>query len=348
MKSEVLVSIIIPVYNAKDKLNDLLKSVRENTNSDIEFIFVDDGSNDGSNDFILEKTENIINVTVISQENRGPGGARNTGLLHASGEYVWFVDADDDIFLSVVDKVRKHAHENYDFFDFNIIEKGLAKNTMILSPGTYGVNDSIPIDFYKMMGRLWSKIISRDFLVANSIYYPENCIYEDNYLIFLIPLYVSKFMKLDDVSYKHHQNCESITRSEISESFFDRVLTADRGYSFYLANSTLGDEIDRVISGRYKIILLGTLSKIISGCKFKILKHAIYTCKVYKNTADKNRKLLRPFVVYQNPRECGFIKSIIINRLMFLSQFTKRTNAIDFFYECNERVWKGKTIKFRK
>ncbi|HHR6139807.1 TPA: glycosyltransferase family 2 protein [Providencia alcalifaciens] len=135
MNSQKLLSVIVPAYNAKNKIDKVIARVKENLDDDVEFIFVDDGSVDGTKNFIESQLAGINNVKVISQENSGPGGARNTGLLASSGKYVWFVDADDDFYLSVMDKIRGLKDLNYDFIDFNIIDAGKEVNTMTIPSG---------------------------------------------------------------------------------------------------------------------------------------------------------------------------------------------------------------------
>jgi glycosyltransferase involved in cell wall biosynthesis len=87
------VSVIIPAYNAMTYLPATLKSVLRQTFTDFEVLIV----NDGSSDHILEWVSEIVDprVKLIFQENKGVSTARNTGITHAQGEYIAFLDADD-------------------------------------------------------------------------------------------------------------------------------------------------------------------------------------------------------------------------------------------------------------
>ena len=87
------VSVIIPAYNAMRYLPETLKSVLRQTFDDFEVIIVNDGSSDGIEYWFSQITEPQIQL--ISQENQGLAGARNTGIAHAQGEYLAFLDADD-------------------------------------------------------------------------------------------------------------------------------------------------------------------------------------------------------------------------------------------------------------
>ncbi|BAB74770.1 glycosyltransferase family 2 protein [Anabaena sp. FACHB-709] len=87
------VSVVIPAYNAMKYLPATVESVLQQSFTDIEILII----NDGSSDNIIAWTAQITDprVQVISQQNQGLSGARNTGIHHASGEYIAFIDADD-------------------------------------------------------------------------------------------------------------------------------------------------------------------------------------------------------------------------------------------------------------
>lgn len=95
-------SIIIPIYNVEKYLSDCLNSVINQKKSDLtyEIIIVNDGTPDNSLKIAEDYAKSHNNITIISQENQGLGGARNTGLKAASGDYVWFIDSDDWINLN--------------------------------------------------------------------------------------------------------------------------------------------------------------------------------------------------------------------------------------------------------
>lgn len=88
-------SIIIPVYNAREYLRDTVGSVLAQTFSDFELILVDDGAKDGSGELCDELAQKDPRVRVIHKENGGVAAARNTGLDAAAGDYIGWVDSDD-------------------------------------------------------------------------------------------------------------------------------------------------------------------------------------------------------------------------------------------------------------
>lgn len=87
------VSVIIPAYNVMKYLPETLETVFRQTFRDFEVVIVDDGSSDGIQDWANQVTDPRLKL--ICQQNRGATGARNTGIAHAQGDYIAFLDADD-------------------------------------------------------------------------------------------------------------------------------------------------------------------------------------------------------------------------------------------------------------
>lgn len=111
MSEDVVLSVIIPVYNKKEFIGECIESVLNNGLDSIEVVVVNDGSTDGG-DLICEQYANESGkVKYISQKNAGVAAARNTGINNATGEYVTFLDADDSIdagaFEYMIKKIRK-------------------------------------------------------------------------------------------------------------------------------------------------------------------------------------------------------------------------------------------------
>ena len=113
-----MVSIIIPVYNAENTLNYCLESVFAQTYSDIEVIFIDDCSTDSSLEiisaFIKKHSSNSnFNCKIIQHDkNKGVAAARNTGLDHATGKYIYYIDSDDTIMPDALSTMIELAEEN--------------------------------------------------------------------------------------------------------------------------------------------------------------------------------------------------------------------------------------------
>lgn len=106
-----MVSVIVPIYRVEQYLRECLDSIQRQTYGDLEIILVNDGSPDHSKDICEEYCATDSRFILVNKENQGLGMARNTGIQHAHGEYVLFIDADDyiredavEVLLNTVDQ----------------------------------------------------------------------------------------------------------------------------------------------------------------------------------------------------------------------------------------------------
>ena len=113
-----LFSVIIPIYNTGDSAVKLLDKLTKQSYENLEIICVDDGSKDGSFDLVTEfirqsklKNKNL-NMTILRQKNQGAAGARNLGLKKASGEYVTFIDSDDEVKKTHIEDLLKSLEKD--------------------------------------------------------------------------------------------------------------------------------------------------------------------------------------------------------------------------------------------
>lgn len=125
-----MISVIIPVYNTKQYLQSCLDSLLSQTYTDLELLFVDDGSTDGSDELLDAFAARDSRIRVIHQENGGVCAARNRGIEEAKGDYLSFIDSDDtlepDLYEVLMALIREHsadiAHCSY-----NRVTAGIVK-----------------------------------------------------------------------------------------------------------------------------------------------------------------------------------------------------------------------------
>lgn len=165
-----LISIIVPVYNVEEYLNDCIDSILAQTYTNFELILVDDGSTDGSRDICDQYAEKDIRVKVIHKENGGVSSARNIGLSYAGGVFVTFVDSDD-----TVDKCYLESFsQQYDLSIQGYIHvsnngrKKIAYNPLVVE------NDMVFLYCEKgYSNAVWGKLFRLDIIKAFSIIFPE-------------------------------------------------------------------------------------------------------------------------------------------------------------------------------
>lgn len=179
-----LVSVIIPIFNVEKYVEQCVRSVMSQTYENLEILCIDDQGRDGSINIIsnLAKIDRRIRI-VVHHENLGLGQARNSGIMEAAGDFIYFLDADDWIMpRAIEDLVEKAILNNADVAIGSALafpddlNKGFEKTVNILNK--WLKLESIPTDvsvpeFYKILEKIpcvaWGKLYRLEFLKANNL-----------------------------------------------------------------------------------------------------------------------------------------------------------------------------------
>ena len=167
-----ILSVIIPCFNSSKTIITYLLTLENNTLSDIEFVIVDDCSNDGSYEKLLQYINTSkLSVSVYSTKvNQGPGVARNVGLDKCHGKYVTFLDSDDFFDPMFFDNLHcLNAEYDMIYFDYWLVN-GDAKSKRkivsdIKSKDYYSINELLVY----IRGCPWGKIFLRSIIEENNI-----------------------------------------------------------------------------------------------------------------------------------------------------------------------------------
>jgi glycosyltransferase involved in cell wall biosynthesis len=204
------ISVIIPIYNSEKYLPRCLDSVCNQTLSDIEIICIDDCSTDNSLEILKEYSQNYPNLIVKHLEkNQGASFARNAGLALATGEYLAFVDSDDEIDLDFYEKLyEKAGEENSDIVRGQAIEITYSGRKNFVPQIEQG-NKLFFLNFWLIA------IYKRSLIAQNNISFSVNhCLGED--LLFLNQaLLAAKDLKLVDGTYYHYYRREDSSDSKV-------------------------------------------------------------------------------------------------------------------------------------
>lgn len=125
----VRISVIVPVYNGETTLDRCVFSVLAQSHCNFELILVDDGSTDGSSQLCDGYTDQRI--TVIHKENGGVSSARNAGIAAASGDYVFFLDCDDELESCALERLSELAEGGYELIALSLRVEGEGENRVI-------------------------------------------------------------------------------------------------------------------------------------------------------------------------------------------------------------------------
>ena len=213
------ISVIIPVYNGEKYIQRCIDSVFNQTYSNVEIIVVNDGSTDDTEN-ILKKYSNIV---LVNKENEGVSKARNTGLSLATGEYVYFCDADDylekDAFEVLINEYDGNDLLRFGHYVVNDEQKNEKKNNDDILAGV-----NLNFDYNKQLleylisnkteGHLWNYLFKLKVIKDNNILFDEDLFYQED-VIFLLE-YILKIKKIKIISnpfYNYFVNENSVTKN---------------------------------------------------------------------------------------------------------------------------------------
>lgn len=151
------VSVIMPTFNRADKIDNIIEKIIRQTYSDFEFIIVNDGSSDNTEDVLKNWAEKDSRIYIINKTNGGLSDARNSGIEKATGKYIFFIDDDDDIPLNYIASFMKEEYEDIDL----IIDS--YSNQLDNNP-------PVPKNFPSSYSKGKSDILDNLFKIANNAY----------------------------------------------------------------------------------------------------------------------------------------------------------------------------------
>lgn len=177
--TDTMVSVIIPVYNLQPVIAGCLNSVLAQTWTNLEILAIDDGSNDQSGEIIAEYAKKDKRIRLISCAHAGVSSARNTGIQNANGEYLLFVDGDDEIAPDMIEKYVDEFSGKTDIVLGGIIIREVGVSEIILSPdqGTYSRNELIKKvcnDKNGLYGYIAGKMYRRSLINKYHLIFPIN------------------------------------------------------------------------------------------------------------------------------------------------------------------------------
>jgi len=237
-----IVSVILPFYNAARYLDASLGSIRRQTLENIEIICVDDGSTDSSPQLVERHIAEDHRIVLLRQPNQGVYAARNNGLSHARGEFVYFFDSDDILLPEALETAHATmVRDNLDvclfsadtFYERNSLRWSHPQfhNRYRLTgqyPGVHTGEELVEMTVKNDDTRIvvWLQMIRRDLLVRHNIWFTELRVRMDNLFSFQVQTAAERAECLPDVLVRRRVRAGSLVTTVAQQADFDGHMTS--------------------------------------------------------------------------------------------------------------------------
>lgn len=288
-----MISIIVPVYNTEKYLDQCIQSILAQTYNDFELLLIDDGSTDSSGAICDKYAEQDSRVRVFHKENGGVSSARNLGLDNAKGEWITFVDADDELYIDALKVLAEISSSTfvdlviagYDFYD-DIEKKIIRTTSQPCQISLFYARDVALTRIYQNKIGFWpwficSKLFKTHIIRANNIYFNEHIAFSEDRLFILeyICAINNRIHFLSNPIYKYRKHENSVMSK--SNKIYDK-----RSISGVVASALM-----------YKQVCNSTLSfhnRFLAKCDFinsyrtqkRIMSHYKVSVDLYKDLDD--------------------------------------------------------------
>ncbi len=254
MNKKNLISVIIPAYNCQNVIEKCIYSLEKQTYKNFEVIVINDGSKDNTEKIIENKIkENKIKIKLISQKNVGPGRTRNRGIEASSGEFITFVDADDEL----NENFLKKMHEYINKFNVQIVRCNykIKKNNKSISSGVdynSGIinRDDLIRDYLfdnVIWNSVWGQLIRKESI--GNTKFEDYRIGEDLLFNFYLYKNINSVYYTEEVLYYYNFNENGITK-KLEEKNIKANLEDNIKYNEKIYNELNDNKIKKKIVNR--------------------------------------------------------------------------------------------------
>lgn len=310
-----MISIIIPIYNREKYIDKCIESILAQTYTDWELILVDDGSTDSSGEIAESYAKDNERISVIHVENGGMSWARNKGIEKTKGEYITFLDSDDELYPDSLKALLTALEGNDAEISIGSFVYGEKKDKIpgnVCRERLYDSKEAIEDVLFqkKLLPSAWGKIYKRSLF--DKIRFREGIYYEDLDLFYKLFLEAKKIVYIDTPVYFYRDTPGSILH-EWKPKRLD-VLEVTKRMEVFLEKtepSLVRAARDRRLSANFNMFCLATIhgeKEIADGC-WRLIKCYRKESLLNKKVRLKNKAGI--ILSYFGKRFFGFIGKII-------------------------------------
>lgn len=322
-------SVIVPFYNVENFIRDCCLSLKNQSFSNFEAIFIDDGSKDKSLDILKDEIGEDSRFKIIYQLNQGQAVARNNGLRNSSGKYILYLDSDDylsdnlleTLYFVLNQNMQEVIQFNYNFVDLegNFVKASSLRNSF---KRLYGIDlnkiSSFNINLIKgncfvdLVPNCWTRCYSKEFLLKNNIEFPSTP-FEDSVFANKVLVKAKSIFYIDKALYNYRTRNGS-TMSSKSIKVLDVFKNVEIMRAF-LEESKLIDSFKKQLDN-YELFQVATA---VACLPLSLRKEFVEICQ----------------------RKMSFKQYVSIRYLLFPSKSVLRFFSIFYWaYKLNKHKWK--------
>ncbi len=307
MLDSPLVSIIVPVYNVEQYIDECLDSIKQQTYKNLEIIVVEDCSTDSSLQMLQSHLDDKRIKLIQHHKNGGLSAARNTGIKAATGEYLMFVDSDDIIDSNLISVCLDCAlQKNADVITYGFVpfKDGLTQPELAYPTNNLNIK-SVMLDnsYFNLPHFAWLKFIRSSSVRSASLEFPVGLYYEDWPFHWHLGLATATRYQLQADLYLYRQRGSSITGSTGKE-LLDLFIIHSKVSS--LLQNHNNDEIKKIFANKVKQSYWSILTRIDSE---------------YLGTALKEAKKAQVFLRLKSYKNDMAVRSVIISKILSMPNY---------------------------
>lgn len=268
------VSIIIPAFNAEKSIVGAINSCLSQSHQYCEVIVINDGSTDKTGELVSARYSDNSQVIIVNKENEGVGKARNTGLALASGEYVYFLDADDYLDKTAIQlmvEAIESEHADVAISGYKILT---GKKTIHVKPSID--HDKTPLENFvidRIVSSPWAKLFRKSIITQNNIEFSAHKIMEDGFFNIQY-FFVTRNLAIVDLALYNYDKSLSTSTVEMNAEKLKNIFSSLNAQKNMLINFISNKhELNRVLNlFDVRFLRLGIWFPLQSGCRDDQLK----------------------------------------------------------------------------
>lgn len=232
------VSVIVPIFNAEKTLPRCLDSLANQTLASIEIICVDDGSTDRSANICQEYARKDPRFVTISEVNQGVSAARNNGLRHAKGDWICFVDADDQMADHAIERMLGFCTAGVDLVmgGYIVADQNGDVTYQVTERNVYNLDREAAFGQmynpspYRYLGFVWGKLFRMKIISQNNLHFNERIFFnEDRLFVTNYIKYSRNIVHFTEPVYSYYE-IPSSAMSSLNKSFNEKFITDLDGF----------------------------------------------------------------------------------------------------------------------